>query len=496
MSDYSLNSSLKKIDEDVHKEILQILNKENIWIKNSLPAIERLGWIDFDNVIKCSLKDCNSVIKEIKSDFIIFIGMGGSIQTGKVIKELSKSKKILFIDSTHPLEVKKISEKIILEKSTFIVMSKSGSTLETEKIMTFYINQMKIKKISNFEKKFIAITDKGTKLEKFALQSNFLKIINTPKNIGGRFSSSTAFGVMPLLLTSEKSIENYEFDKDEIIKKSIMLSNSLISGIKKYRTNKIGLKISDNISQMGVWLEQLISESTGKDNKGIAPIISNIKNEKSEIKIYNIQNEDENILTINIKDKDILKDMFIWQIAISFICKRIEVFPFDEPDVQGAKINTMTLLKSKKDIYLKEIQIENQSISEIISKNKNNEILFINLYISETKNLDDSLNKLKLKIKENKDISSISGYGPRYLHSVGQLQKGGPKNIWSVFIYDQDELENIKNDDDYAELNKIFKAQLIGDYFALKEKGINTYLININTKLSNPFDNIIKQIKE
>ena len=496
MSDYSLNSSLKKIDNDVREEILQILNKEDIWIKNSLPAIERLGWIEFNNVIESSLNDCSSVLKEIKSDFIIFIGMGGSIQTGKVIKELNNSKKILFIDSTHPLEVKKIYKKIILEKCTFIIMSKSGSTLETEKVMNFYINQMKINNIRNFEKKFIAITDKGTKLEKFALKSNFLKVITTPENIGGRFSSSTAFGVMPFLLASEKNIEKYEFDMDEIIKKSSILSACLIHEIEKNSFNKICFKISNNLSQLGIWLEQLISESSGKGNKGVTPIISNLKDKNSEIKICNIRNEDEILLNIRINNEDILKDMFIWQIAISFICKRIKVFPFDEPDVQSAKLNTMNLLKSKKDIHLEAMQIENQSFSEIIKNNLNNEILYINLYLSETENLNRELQKFKLKIKENKNISSISGYGPRYLHSVGQLQKGGPKNIWSIFIYDKEEFGSINEDKEYDELKKIFKAQLIGDFFALKDKGINTYLLNIDTKLSNPFDNFIRQIKE
>ena len=191
MSIYTLNSTVKKNDKKNLFDISNVLNKKNIWINHPLGHTKRLGWLDFNSVLSSSQDMCIDTIKGLSSKKIIFIGMGGSIQTGKVLNQISNKNNMLFIDSTNPVEIKNISEGLNLEECIFVIMSKSGTTLETLKLMHFFINKIKKIKHNDFGQNFIAITDKGTDLEKFALKNNFLNILISQKDIGGRFSSST-----------------------------------------------------------------------------------------------------------------------------------------------------------------------------------------------------------------------------------------------------------------------------------------------------------------
>ena len=162
-------------------------------------------------------------------------------------------------------------------------MSKSGSTIETNTIMDFFINQMKKNNIKEFGEYFIAITDRGTELELFAKKNKFLKILTTEKNIGGRFSSSTSFGAMPFYALEKSSFKEINLNMEEIYQKSKSLTGAILHGVKNDKFKKLNIKVSDNISEMGTWLEQLIAESSGKNNKGVTPVISNLSDSNSII---------------------------------------------------------------------------------------------------------------------------------------------------------------------------------------------------------------------
>tara|TARA_B100000941_G_C28497706_1_gene552025 strand:+ start:133 stop:1638 length:1506 start_codon:yes stop_codon:yes gene_type:complete len=499
MSTYKLNSIVKKIDEKNLSDISDVLNKKNIWIKHSLSFAERIGWIDFNKVAQSSQDECSKTIKNLESKKFVFIGMGGSIQTGKVLSQILNENNMLFIDSTNPIEIKSITDKLNLRECIFVIMSKTGTTLETIKLMHFFIKKIKAIKFNNFGQNFIAITDKGTDLEKFALKNNFFKVLISQKNIGGRFSSSTFYGMFPYCLIKKKLIRKFNLDPDEINEKCSLILNALFASINGSNFKKINIKISRDYSEMGIWLEQLISESSGKENKGVSPIISFIENEKSTLKIFTTpdnKGNQEEVLSIKLTKDTILEDMYFWQLSIVILCKKINVYPFDEPDVQSSKLNTIKILKEGKKNIKVGSQFLSSKFSKLLDSNKEKDLLYINLYIQEKKELKDKVENLKLLIKKTLNIDSITGFGPRYLHSVGQLQKGGPKNIWVLFLYDENIEKIITNNDGISELKDIYCSQLLGDLMALKSKDVNTYLININSKKSNPFDNIMEEIKE
>tara|TARA_B100001115_G_scaffold96036_1_gene70591 strand:+ start:2742 stop:4247 length:1506 start_codon:yes stop_codon:yes gene_type:complete len=499
MSIYTLNSIVKKNDEKNLIDISNVLNKKNIWINHSLKHTNRLGWLDFNRITSSSQIECMKTIKGIDSKKFIFIGMGGSIQTGKVLTQILKKNDMLFIDSTNPDEIKNISENLNLEECIFVIMSKSGTTLETLKLMNFFIKKIKKNKHYDFGQNFIAITDKGTDLEKFALKNNFLKILISQKDIGGRFSSSTFYGILPYCLNKKKLNRKPYLGIKEINSKCSLILNAIYYATDKSSFKKINLKISKDCSEMGIWLEQLISESSGKDNKGFVPVISYLENEKSTIKIVTTPEKNEKeieLLSIDIDKNTILEDMYLWQIGIIILCKKINVYPFDEPDVESSKLNTLNILNSNERFNEYEAHLSINKFSKLINVNNKKDLLYLNLFIHEREGIKEKVEDLKSLIKKTSNIDSIAGFGPRYLHSVGQLQKGGPKNIWVVYVFDKYIAELNTMDNEFSELSNIYYSQLMGDILALKTKNINTYLINIDSKKLNPFDKIMEEIKE
>ena len=508
MSKYILNygPNYKTQDSNYEKDFVGLLDKKNIWISNALLPEKRLGWIDTPNTYNRYLKLCKTTFNKIVSrnpSSIVFIGMGGSIQTGKVLDQIfSKNNyKLLFLDSTNPQEVNFIKEKIQIHDTFFVFMSKSGSTLETNNIMNFFIKCFNIEGESNFGKNFIAITDKNTPLEKFAITNSFEDIIITPEDVGGRFSSSTPFGLFPKLFMDSYAHANEIFDLKGVYDKSSLLTKFLIHIAQK--NNILEIIVPKELDQMGTWIEQLIAETSGKDGKGIIPIIRNINNNSDSSYIEILTTETENNLNsknvyLNIEfDKNtIFEDMYIWQIAVSILCKHVFVFPFDEPDVKKSKSNTEAILNGKTNIKDLKIPYSKVPIKKMINTNKSKQILYINMYLTESENIKKSLDNFLDFLSLSNNFKIVYGFGPRYLHSTGQIQKGGSKNSWFMYFYDNNLFDSNDEDEIYSELNDTFKSQLLGDYNAIKDSGRDAYLLGINSNKSNPFDEIMDELKE
>lgn len=504
-------------DISIEEDFDQLIALNDIWVKGPFPAEERMGWINTPMALTEIIKSCYKFKEHEKGPFyprkkdlkneidypltILFVGMGGSIQTGKVLNQLFSSNekyKLLFLDSTNPEAIRNIREEIDLTNTRFVFMSKSGSTLETNKIMDFFINES-----GEDIHQATVITDKGTSLEKFALKNSF-NVINSPKNIGGRFSSSTQFGGFPaLFLDKLDTLWNFEIEMHSIKQKCTFLIY-VLDQCRKYN-GFLSLKIPKEMTQLGIWTEQLIAESTGKNGKGIIPLI-NVKNDHnypriifnntsiSEFGTVKYMSHDRTELIIDIDRKSAIEHMFIWQISVAIACKYLSVFPFDEPDVKKSKISTQNILKENSVMEKANIPFTHDEINTLIKKNKENRVLYINLYTNETKVVSDSLNKFTEKLSSNHDLNIVTGFAPRYLHSVGQLQKGGPKDVWSIFFYDENLINSYSEKNSYKDLSDTFKAQMLGDFNALKELDINTYLFNIDSNNKDPFKDLVNKI--
>lgn len=446
------------------KYLDQILD-QNIVSKILNPSKESFPLGDFNDYSEIPLGWTKEIkLNDLKKTYekfdlyekYVFIGMGGSISMSKIASSINPEK-IIFLDNLDISNILKIKEIINNPSTAVFICSKSGSTLETQ-----ILDKILMKKNTN---KFY-IKDNSS-IEK--------NILNTPKDIGGRFSIATHLGILPFYLagfnleTISKQINraNSECKVNSKDNPAIKIASILFYN---FNQNKKRISISSNNKKDYIcdWLEQLISESSGKDESGIIPIKDtepfspNINFSDSKDKF----NYDFINLNINYNES-IFYTFQIMLYAISIFCSLIKVQPFDQPNVESTKNTTKYLLENKNSEIIKNIRTSNiNEIKDEITKNKN----IICILIHST-NLD-----LKLKdklIKKAIDISNdnkkvLIFFAPNYLHSMGQLLKGSYKNIQNLVInlHGNEDL-NIPNS--LYTLNTFVKKQGFSDHLELEK---------------------------
>jgi len=514
-------------------------------IKNSL------GWLDIPYKMLSKIAEIEDFSLEIKKEgfkYIVLLGMGGSSLAPDVYSSIFQKKsfpKLFVLDSTHPETIWKIRQRINLNKTLFIFPSKSGGTIEPNTQFKYFWQELKKIKKSKPENNFIAITDKNTSLEKLAYQFNFRKIFINPSDIGGRFSALSYFGLVPAALCGA--------DIDKILKRAINMADLCqLNEVNKNKGFELGLAIAKaffekkdkltlilpkEINRFGLWIEQLIAESTGKEGKGIIPvredllkfenkygndrffILFDINNKGNKDEIEFLKKNNFNFYISNINDfYDIGAEFFKWEIATATAGFFLKINPFDQPDVQESKKLTIEILKNIKEngkieevipdfnsselsIYasknLKDIFTNNNEkeiFENFIKKAKPGDYISILAYIDENKENENALKKLSEYISLNTGISSIYSYGPRYLHSTGQLFKGGENKGLFLVLTGKSKKDIILSGENYS-FYQLNIAQAIGDFKALeskerkvirmhiKNKNINKYLKALSNKL-------------
>ncbi len=445
--------------EKIKKLIEKILQKDiSIWIKDQ--EIEnRIDWIDLN--IEKVIDNIENNLKGYKNfDNYILLGMGGSSLSSLAFsKILPNNNKLIVIDTINPNYIYKIENIIKNKNNLFIVSSKSGTTIETDTLFRYFF-----KKYFN-KNNFIFITDKNSTLD-LEIKNNYkdLIVINPNENIGGRYSAFTEFGLVPayLININLKDIPNiinqtknniYNLIDYELFENLLSkIENNYFEIVFRYNTNEM--------KYLGYWLEQLIAESTGKNNKGVLPIIYPFKypytENKNTLKTYDLE-----------KIENIFSYMYLWFIQTALIASLIKVNPFNQPDVKLSKDTTNQILKNKLNYNIKDyyIQINNFDLAknlviDFIKKNsdKNGSYISIQYYgdYEEIHN-EEELQKELIKLFK---IPVVLSLGPRYLHSIGQLYKGGPKKgiFIQVLDYPKTVIPELK------ELNELFIYQALGDF--------------------------------
>jgi len=502
----------------------------------------RLGWLELPSAMLSKTEELNSFADEIRKEFddVVLLGMGGSSLAPEVFfKTFGKRSgypSLTVLDSTHPASIKTILESIDLKKTLFIVASKSGGTTET---MSFYyvFNEALSKNGIKAGSHFIAITDSGSSLQILAKENNFRRIFITPDEVGGRYSALTYFGLVPAaligidirkLLTNAVKMEK-ECDKDSDIELSAGFALGAFMGECALRNkDKLTFIVSESISSFPVWIEQLIAESTGKEGKGILPVegevlygpqmyyddrvfvhihVSGDSSSDSE-KITDLKNAGFPVITIELNDiYELGKEMYNFEIATSMAGSILSINPFDQPNVQLAK----TLASESMNEFSKTGKLPgrqsvfnedgftgygssggkdiNEFISTFIKDAVHGNYVALMAFLPYSNELQSALNELRVKIQGKYKIPVTVGYGPRFLHSTGQLHKGdGNKGLFIQFT------GNISDDLDVPgkgyTFGTLITAQAMGDMKAL----VNTDRKVISINLSGSASGRIKKI--
>jgi transaldolase/glucose-6-phosphate isomerase len=496
-----------------------------LWSSEPIPEVsDRLGWLTLPEIMHDQIKDFTSFAGEVKSEgtrHVVLLGMGGSSLAPEVYQNVFGNKdgfpKLMVLDSTHPSAIKDVEKRIVLQKTLFLVSSKSGTTMETLSLFYYFWNKVKGAN-SNAGRQFVAITDQGTFLDKMAKERNFRKIFRAPLDVGGRYSALTAFGLLPaaligvdihsLLDDAWTMSENCAFCVPAD-KASCSVLGAALGELAREGMDKVTFITSPSIKSFPVWLEQLIAESTGKDGRGIIPIVdeplTDLRNYGEDRFFVFFLNRSEGleprelmsrleasghpIIRIDLNGNvNISQEIFCWEMAVASAGTILGVNPFNQPDVQGAKDLAKEMMEKAKngelgDAYSYATSIQDldsllKALKVLLSQANKGDYVAIQAFLPSSDETSKALQRLRSEILNRLHLATMLGYGPRYLHSTGQLHKGGPKSgifLQIVNEYD-DDLEVPETEYTFGTL---IQAQALGEYQTLKRMGRRILCVNL-----------------
>lgn len=477
----------------------------------------RLGWIRVaDSMLggMYVLDELKASLKKDKIKDIVLLGMGGSSLAPEVMSLISaKTAKIRFqiLDSTDPAAIRNIESKLDLKKTLFIVASKSGTTVETTSQYQYFRDRVsKLYKGVNSKnltgRHFVAITDDGSALQEEAYAHSFRKVFVNPSNIGGRYSALSFFGLVPaalmgvdarlLLKQARELLSGLETVKDAS-KDDSFVAGVLLGELAQEGKDKLTILASRKLQSFGSWLEQLIAESTGKEERGILPVdgeaaaspkaygddrvflvlkLSGEKNEALDQKVKALKKVGYPVIESVWPDESVLGAEFLrWEIVTSIAGSILGVNPFDEPNVKESKNNTTRLLSQlDKDGRLK--QPENYvsaakkiDFSALFESLKGGEYFASLAFIERNAKAEKLLSRIQNRLRDVLQTASLRGFGPRYLHSIGQFYKGGPqKGRFICFV--QNDGKDLKIPGAKFSFSQLKQAQAFGDIKAITDR--------------------------
>ena len=530
----------RSLSPEEKQEILKRLFEKDATLFSEDPQVQekikkRFDWIEGIALSEAQIEEFKAFASEVKQKFsyVLWCGMGGSSLFPLVLSRMflpaEGYPRFLVLDSNDPEEIEK-AESLPLEETLFVIVSKSGTTVETLSHLKYFWD--KLERSGKFPgEQFVAITDPGSPLEALAKEKGFLRIFEHPPFVGGRYAALSVIGLLPACLMGldlNKAV-SYAKKMQEACSPDIpweynlgsSLAEALIEGYIQGQ-DKLTFLTDPLLKPFALWLEQLIAESLGKELTGIVPVVGESPGSptlygtdrffvyltlRGREKLYqrlvhDLKAEGFPVKTIVFEDKyEVFAEVYRWMIAISLCGYFLSLNPFDEPDVVLTKQKTKQFLERFKkeqdfgiEFYLDEetgwgfyyensVYIEYPKFTALIKK------LFSDIspwafvgflaYLPEDPEIEEIFRDLRGLVREKKGCSTVFGFGPRYLHSSGQLYKGGPiLSRFIIFTRRGRKPEQIIPGEGYTFWDQQF-AQACGDFKALEEKRRPVIMIHL-----------------
>jgi transaldolase/glucose-6-phosphate isomerase len=457
-----------------------------LWGDPGTPELaDRLGWIDLPQTMSPHLDDLKAIAADAiadNTDHVVLLGMGGSSLAPEVFSNVlgiaPGHPGVTVLDSTHPDQVRAVAESIDPSHTIFVVSSKSGSTLETLSAFRLFWRTT-----GGNGRRFIAITDEGTSLARLGSERGFRAVISAPSDVGGRFSALTPFGLLPAALIGAdldallEAAASASFE--DAVEMGIAWGESALSG-----RDKLTFLTSPGLRAFPIWMEQLVAESLGKEGKGIIPVageppLDRYDSDRLFVE-YRLAGEPapvspsgHSIITRSVENADgVAAEMMAAEVATAVAGIGLKVNPFDQPDVELAKQRARQALDAdpaRVDLVDFFSPVLADLIDDLLASIRSGDYFAIQAYLPSGPEVDSTLSALRHKIGNRSGMATTSGYGPRFLHSTGQLHKGGSNN--GVFLQLVDTpLADLEIPETDTTFGTVVAAQALGDYLALKER--------------------------
>jgi glucose-6-phosphate isomerase len=417
-----------------------------------------LGWLDEPRRMRERVAEVETFADAVADeglDAVVLLGMGGSSLAPEVLRRTFRVESFHVLDTTHPAAIRAVENAIDLERTLFVSASKSGGTLETRSHTDYFWERTGKRGAA-----FVAITDPGSELERLAGERGFRHVFTGEPTIGGRYSALSPFGIVPaalmgvdvarLLASADRMADACRRDDGN---PGYELGRQFGAGWLEGRDK---VCIEDTDGGFGLWAEQLIAESTGKQGKGLVPAPGESPD-----------GPDRQAAKPQLADPYSLGgEFFRWELAVAVAGVFLEINPFDQPDVQAAKDKTNEVLATGKE---PDVQPQG-SIDELLAQAHERDYVCVQAFIEPNAENDRRIDDLVRKLRRRSGLVVTHGYGPRYLHSTGQLHKGGPNTGLFLQVVD-DPGEEIPIPGKPFGFRRLLRAQAAGDYASLQERG-------------------------
>lgn len=530
MARYKLTTKLEQRFNEILRDFDEKRVNFRLWAKDAslfsnTNEAEFLAWLNEPTLLlstRSELDTIHAAIKKHNFSSVVLLGMGGSSLSPMVFLAMfAYDEPVYILDSIHPSTLARLTAQIDITSTLFIVASKSGTTLEPMLLYRIFLQRLISANVDDPYAHFMAITDPITALEQEASENGFLRGPFGKPGIGGRFSGLSVFGLLPALLMN--------IDIDQLLNRAMSMVRdtgpsipardnpaallaAFFGAAAQELRDKIIFHLSPSLATLGLWLEQLLAESLGKSNMGLVPFSGehNTIDLDSTMHVFVAINNEDAVFNeaqalpfdvpayfITAHDRyDVAALMFLFQMATALFASIDKINPFNQPEVEDGKRaikDVLTRLEHGEDV-LAATRTDDQAtvydeVRAFIKAFRKGDYGAILAFVDETDAHRESLEKLQRHLEKKTAFPFMLQFGPRYLHSTGQLFKGG-RNNGHFLVITTDYTDDIFSVANNLSLSQIHLGQALGDIKALEQKGRHTTHVRLS-KHSTNFDELL-----
>jgi transaldolase / glucose-6-phosphate isomerase len=489
----------------------------------------RLGWLDLPERMHDEVPRLTAFAEKVRADgfrHVVVLGMGGSSLAPDVLARMfggeTKGIELSVLDSTHPDAVAAVAHRIDPAHTLFLVSSKSGTTTEPLAFYHFFWEAVKATGTAPGPS-FVAITDAGTPLEKLAKDQGFRDVFLAVPTVGGRYSALTLFGLVPAALIGldVRALLDRAWTMAEACAASVPVAENpglalggALGELARHGRDKLTFYASSGFQPFPTWVEQLVAESTGKIGKGIVPIVDELPapvdrygQDRLFVEIQEAGRPDASVadhaarleaagfpvIRIRVREGlDVGEEFFRWETAIASAGAIVGIDPFDQPDVELAKELARQAMarppgtpEGEGVVTLTPSDPGNLAIAarQWVESCKPGDYVGVQAYLAPTPETSAALSALRQHLLEKLQVATTFGYGPRFLHSTGQLHKGGPPSGLFLQLVDTPK-QDLPVPGESFTFGELIRAQSFGDYQAMKQKQRRVLRVDLGTDIS------------
>ena len=505
-----------------------------LWKQDPTDITNRLGWLTIIEYMKDRTEELRTFAASAQKRGIrdvVLLGMGGSSLGPEVLRasfgSLRGFPRLWVLDSTVPGWVRQVTQAIDPARSLFILASKSGGTIEVLSLFAHFWECVHQTPGNQGGEQFLAITDPGTGLEKLAAEHQFWRIFTNPPDIGGRYSVLSYFGLVPAALMG--------IDVTRLLTRATIMAQdcriqppsgqnpgadlgATMASLAHAGRNKITLIASPQITTFGLWAEQLLAESTGKEGTGLIPVanepivsptfygtdrlfvylrLKGDQNRQLDRQIAGLARQGHPVLTLTLQDRyDLAAEFFRWEVATALAGHLLGIHPFDQPNVQESKDNTARVLETIQStgrLPKQTTATAAQAGAQLKRRCRPGAYVAILAYATPSSKMERAIRSLRRALVSHHHVSTTAGYGPRYLHSTGQLHKGGPRSGLFLQLVDQ-MIPDLRIPGKPFTFRTLAQAQAAGDIQALQSHDQQTIVLPLGKNPVAPIQALTKSL--